>query len=445
MSIFGRLFGRKPDGGEKALSAVSQNQGGWYRVYESFSGAWQQNVEVDFDSVLTHPTVYACMSLIASDIAKVRVRLEEQASPGVWRETTNAAFSPVLRKPNNYQTRLQFFENWVLSRLGHGNTYILKGRDNRGVVTKMWVLDPTLVTPLVTDDGQVFYRLSADNLPGIMEMVTVPDTEMIHDREPCLYHPLVGVSPIAAAGVSAMQGLSIQSNSANFFTNSSMPGGVLEAPGSISQETADRLKTTWNTKFSGENAGKIAVLGDGLSYKQIAMSARDAQMTEQDEGVDRKICTAFKVPPYKVGVGQMPTYDNIQALQVEYYQNALHRRIEDIEESLGLGLKLPTTMRVNLDEKTLLRMDSRAQMEMLKAGTGAGILSPNEGRAELGYGPVDGGDTPYLQEQNWALSDLARRSQLGQAPNQTEPPDPEAVEREINRSAALEIVKGFAA
>lgn len=444
MSFFGRLFGGKSETGEKGLSAVSQNQGGWYRVYESFSGAWQQNVEVDFDSVLTHPTVYACMSLIASDIAKVKVRLEEQTNPGVWREVANPSFSPVLRKPNNYQTRLQFFENWVLSRLGHGNAYVLKGRDNRGVVNRMWVLDPTLVTPLVTDDGQVFYRLSADNLPGIGEMITVPDTEIIHDREPCLYHPLVGVSPIAAGGISAMQGLSIQSNSANFFGNSSMPGGVLEAPGSISQDTADRLKTTWNTKFTGENAGKIAVLGDGLQFRQIAMSARDAQMTEQQANVNLEICTAFHVPPYKVGVGQLPTYDNIQALQVEYYQNALHRRIEDIEESLGLGLNLPAKLRINLDEKSLLRMDSRAQMEMLKAGTGAGILSPNEGRAELGYGPVSGGELPYLQEQNWSLADLSKRGDMTREPTQREEP-PEMDEETQQRVFAALVSKNLAA
>ena len=399
---------------------------------------------MDFDSVLTHPTVYACMTLIASDIAKMRLKLVQQVD-GIWKETENPAFSPVLRKPNNYQTRLQFFENWILSRIGHGNTYVLKGRDARQVVTRLWVLDPQRVQPLVSDDGQVFYRLSLDNLPGLTADVTVPASEIIHDREPCLYHPLVGVSPIAAAGIAAMQGLSIQSNSTNFFGNSSMPGGVLEAPGSISQETADRLKSTWDTKFTGENAGKIAVLGDGLQFKQVSMSARDAQMVEQQKWSDEKIFSALKVPAYKVGVGKLPTYDNIQTLQVEYYQNCLQRRIEDIEAGLGEGLKLPVAMGVEFDVKGLLRMDSRAQMEMLKAGTGAGILSPNEGSAELGYGPVEGGDTPYLQEQNWALSDLARRSQIGQAPNQTETPDPEAVEREFNRSAALEIVKGFAA
>jgi hypothetical protein len=33
----------------------------------------------------------------------------------------------------------------------------------------------------------------------------------------------------------------------------------------------------------------------------------------------------------------------------------------------------------------------------------------NEARATIGLPPVEGGDTPYLQQQNYALSALARR------------------------------------
>ena len=39
-----------------------------------------------------------------------------------------------------------------------------------------------------------------------------------------------------------------------------------------------------------------------------------------------------------------------------------------------------------------------------------GLLSPNEARKKYqGFGPVDGGDTPYLQQQNYGLSALAKR------------------------------------
>jgi hypothetical protein len=56
--------------------------------------------------------------------------LVEQDSNGIWKEVDVAAFSPVLRKPNRYQNRIKFIEQWVVSKLLHGNTYVLKQRDN---------------------------------------------------------------------------------------------------------------------------------------------------------------------------------------------------------------------------------------------------------------------------------------------------------------------------
>src|SRR5688572_23805053 len=104
---------------------VAENRGGWFRILESFSGAWQQNVTVDFNTVLSYSAIYACMTLIAGDVAKLRIKLVEQKK-GIWTEVEgNSPFLPVLRKPNKMQNRIQFLENWILSKLMRGNTYVL--------------------------------------------------------------------------------------------------------------------------------------------------------------------------------------------------------------------------------------------------------------------------------------------------------------------------------
>ena len=46
--------------------------------------------------------------LIAQDIGKVCLRLVTEDANGIWTETENPAFSPVLRKPNRYQTSSSF-------------------------------------------------------------------------------------------------------------------------------------------------------------------------------------------------------------------------------------------------------------------------------------------------------------------------------------------------
>lgn len=403
----------------KALptSPVYENRGGWWPlVRESFTGAWQQNVTVEFNSVLSYHAVYACLTLISSDISKLRVKLVEQDDDGIWSEVAkpSPAFSPVLRKPNRYQNRIQFWESWIMSKLMRGNTYVLKVRDNRGVVTALYVLAPDRVKVLTADDGSVYYELLADNISSIGENVVVPASEIIHDRFNCLFHPLIGTSPIFAAGVAATQGLNIQNNSAVFFGNASRPSGVLTAPGHIDDPIAERLKEAWETKFSGTNAGKVAVLGDGLKYEAMTMSAEESQLIDQLKWTAEVVCSVFHVPPYKIGIGQMPTYNNIQSLNVEYYSQCLQKLIEDaelcVDEGLGIGAGVTTDGRVlgtEFDVDNLLRMDSVTQMDVLEKASG--VMTIDEKRRKLDLKKVNGGGSVYLQQQNFSLEALAKR------------------------------------
>jgi HK97 family phage portal protein len=339
----------------------------------------------------------------------MRLRLVQRDGDGIWSEVDNPAYSPVLRKPNSFQTRIQFWEHWMLSKLSNGNAYVLKGRDSRNVVTSLHVLDPTRVQPLVTEDGEVYYQLSSDNISGLRTQVTVPATEIIHDRMNCLFHPLVGLSPIMAAALAATQGMNIQRDATQFFGNRSMPGGVLTAPGKISDETAARLKASWEERFSGDNVGKVAVLGDGLTFEALRVTAADAQVVEQLKWTSEVVCSVFHVPLYKIGIGAMPAYNNVQALNTEYYSQALQMLIESAELAMDEGLKTGEGLGTEFDICDLLRMDEMTQINVAKEGVGAGIFKPNEARRRLNLKPVEGGDTPYLQQQNYSLAALNKR------------------------------------
>lgn len=404
---------------------------GWFRILESFAGAWQRNVEITLDNVTTHPAIFACTTLIADDISKMRMRLVQQDDDGIWNETQNSSFSPVLRKPNNYQNRIQFFINWLMSLLLHGNTYVLKIRDNRRVVVAMYVLDPQRVEPVVAPNGDVFYRLKKDPLSQLPEeLYVVPASEIIHDRINPLFHPLVGLSPIYACGLAAVQGLNIQNSSTTFFGNGSNPGGVIHVPGSIEQAAADRIKNAWDTGFSGDNAGKVAVLTEGMTYQQMKVSAVDAQLIEQLKWTDEMVCACFHVPPYMVGFGPPPNYNNIEALNQQYYSQCLQVKIESIELCLDEGLDLTTgdvaakRYGTEFDIDDLLRMDSATMMATLEKGKN--YYTPNEGRRRLNLKPKIGGDAIYRQQQDFSLEALAKRDALADPFGKTAPEPPKA-------------------
>ena len=56
-------------------------------------------------------------------------------------------------------------------------------------------------------------------------------------------------------------------------------------------------------------------------------------------------------------------------------------------------------------------MDTATLVESEAKAVGGGIKAPNESRKRLNLKPVKGGDTPYLQQQNFSLAALDRRDQ----------------------------------
>lgn len=410
---------------------VSQSRvGGLFGfIRESFTGAWQRGIQADKLSDLTaFSAVFSCISRISTDIAKLRLRLVEKAPNGIWIEVDRTSpYAVALRKPNNYQNRIQFIVAWLASKLMWGNTYVLKVRDARGIVVAMHVLDPRRVVPLVTPAGDVYYQLASDHLARLAAPnITVPASEIIHDRGVTLYHPLVGVSPIHACAVSATQGNRIQANSALFFQNMSRPSGMITAPGTIDDVTADRLKREWQENFAAGNIGKMAVLGDGLRYEAMTVNADDAQLIEQLKWTVEDVARAFGVPLYKINTGPIPTNNNVEALEGQYYSGCLQILIESIELALdeGLGLSVVTDRHygTEFDLDGLLRMDTATMMDTLGKGVNAGLLAPNEGRAKMNLPPVAGGNTPYLQQQNWSLAQLDKRDIVADKPSTAPPP-----------------------
>lgn len=418
----GELRIAEPEKQKRTLSGVDGGRGWWSlfnNMVASHLGFQTDSPVINNDQVVRQPTVFACLTLIANDIGKLRPKLMEQVER-IWSEITSPAFSPVLRKPNRWQTWQQFITQWVLSLLTEGNAYILKERDKRRVVVALYVLDPTRCRPLVSESGDIFYQLQEDDLSGVFEHLTaVPASEIIHDRINCLFHPLVGLSPIFACGLVATKGLRIEENATRFFANQSQPGGVLTAPSEISDETAARLKAYFEERFTGENAGKVAVLGDGLEYKPMTTNAVDAQLIEQLKWSAAQIAAVFHVPGYLVGAESVPPNNNIEALRIDYYSRCLQTLIEGIEASLdeGLGLLGPMpdgrVLGVELDLSGLLRMDTQTQVAVLKEASGGAFLKIDEARALFGLPAVEGGDTIYKQHQDYPIEMLAKR----------EPPD----------------------
>jgi len=470
MRLFGLEISRTPR--LPALSPPSGTLGGgWFpAVRESFTGAWQQNAPpITTQSALSYFAVYGCVTLIATDIGKLHLRLVAETEDGVWEETSNPAYSPVLRQPNHYQTIVKLVEQWITSKLTAGNAYVLKERDQRGVVSALYVLDPARVTPLIAPDGSVYYGLKRDDLTGVsvgpegaQYDVVVPAREIIHDPMVTLFHPLIGVTPLYACGMAAQMGLTMQTGSEKFFRSGAHPGGVLTTPEGVSKEQVDRWKAEWQEKFSGANVGNVAVLSGGMKYEAMTVNASDSQLIEQLNWTAANVCSAFHVPPQLLDISDAPTSD-LETLLAKYHSQCLQSLLANFEASLDAGLELKAPYGTEFDLDDLIWMVTSVRVKAAADAIGAGALSPNEARFKyFGLGKVEGGDSPMMQQQNFSLKALAQRDadnpfskpapptpapptrpEPEPDPDEDEPPPDEEDEEKEFRAAFLKALDGL--
>jgi phage portal protein BeeE len=126
------------------------------------------------------------------------------------------------------------------------------------------------------------------------------------------------------------------------------------------------LTEYFNENFGGHNSGKIAIIGDNLKYQQMSLSAVDAQLIDQLKLSAEMVCSVFHVPPYKVGIGNMPVQSTVESLNIEYYGQALQRLIEDAESCFDRGIGLANDLGVEFDLDGLLRMDTPSKVNAMR-------------------------------------------------------------------------------
>ena len=412
---------------------TNSNLGGGV-VREPFPGAWQQNVTSPAPPpLLSFSAVYGCVNVISSDIAKLPIKLWRKLPTGGRKLADDHPIHRLLQNPNGYQTHVDFFSYFFVSVLLAGNAYIYVTRDERGVAKRLDVLNPYFVRPLVADTGDIYYQIGASNsLPLVTEIpadgAIVPARDVIHHRIMCVDHPLVGVTPLYAAAMSASVGLRANTSSAEFFANMARPSGILTAPGKVSKDLADRLRTEWDQNYGAGRWGKTAMLGDGLKWERITLSAVDSQLIELLRWGVADLARVYRVPGFLLGDLDKVTFRNSETLMRAYYSGCLQYHLEGVEARLDTAFALASDIELEFDVDAIFRTDLDVRFAAYKEGINTGFLTINEARAQEGLPNVTGGSEPLIQVQYQPLSKLGKEPPTPAAPTPdtpaTEEPSP---------------------
>lgn len=281
-------------------------------------------------------------------------------------------------EPNKEMTSFVFRETLMAHLLLWGNAYAQIIRDGRGYPVSLYPLLPDrmsvdrdsrteqLVYTYQSDKGQV--KLTRDgilHIPGLG------------------FDGLIGYSPIAMAKNAVGLALATEDYGAAFFANGANPGGVLEHPGVIKPEQADRLRESWQTQFGGANAHKVAVLEEGLKFHQMSIPPEQAQFLETRKFQINEIARIFRVPPHMVGDLEKSSFSNIEQQSLEFVKYTLDPWVVRWEQSLHQALVLPSekqTILIKFNLDGLLRGDYQSRMQGYSVGIQNGFYSVNDVR-----------------------------------------------------------------
>ena len=360
---------------------------------------------------MTHAAVASCVTILSQEVARLRIE-HYRSEKDLSRTRLSSSIARLLRTPNPYQTRSDFFLNLMRDLLLSGNCYAIAERNELGTIVAIHPRNNNQVQPwVVPETGEIFYSVMKIDLDRNWDSEQlekmVPARNVLHIRLDTPGHPLIGVTPLTGCQYAVPQGIAIQRDSTSFFTRMSRPSGVLQTPNKMGAEAALRLKKMWEEGLSDNFAGKTAILDNGLVWKPLTLTAADTQLIDQYHMTVNDIAMVYRVPLYMLGDLTKATFSNVEALQKAFQAGSLGFFTEHIEASLDKFFGLSPKEYIEFDmERGIIRTEFETRMNGLTKGVQGGLMTINEARAAENRAPVEGGDQTFLQRQNWPIDML---------------------------------------
>ena len=375
--------------------------------FRFFLGGSTAGKSVTERSAMQMTAVYSCVRILAEAIAGLPLHLYRYNGEGGKEKAIDHPLYRLLHdEPNPEMSSFVFRETLMTHLLLWGNAYAQIIRNGKGEVVALYPLMPNRMTVDRDSSGHLFYsyQTSRDDAPTMKGgSVILKNSDVLHI--PGLgFDGLVGYSPIAMAKNAIGLAIATEEYGAKFFANGATPGGLLEYPGVV--KDPERVRDSWNRGFSGsQNAGKVAILEEGMKYTPISIAPEQAQFLETRKFQINEIARIFRVPPHMVGDLEKSSFSNIEQQSLEFVKYTLDPWVVRWEQSLSRALFTP-------DEKTcyffkfnlegLLRGDYQSRMNGYATARQNGWMSANDIREleNLDRIPEEDGGDLYLINGN---------------------------------------------
>lgn len=392
-----------------------QNPAQWFYDFLTGGGKSATGVSVNEHTAMYNATVFACVRIISETIASLPLHVYKRLvdTGGKVRAPDHPLYSVLHDIANDEMSAFTFWE----TIMGHvplwGNGYAEIERDGAGRVIGLWPLLPHNTMMIRSQrDGQLYYQTI---IPKTNEQVMLPAYRVLHIPG-LAFDGLTGYSVIRMAREAVGLAMATEEYGARFFGNGARPGGVLEHPGKPSENARTNLRTSWNEMHGGlSNQHRIALLEEGITYKQIGIPPEDAQFLQTRKYQKHEIAQIFRIPPHMLAELERSTHNNIEQQSIEFVTHTIRPWLVRIEKAMLMKLFTPSERKAFFAEFNvdgLLRGDIFSRYQALQIARQNGIINADEWRQMENMNPQpDGQGQIYLANSAMKPVDMLGKAQ----------------------------------
>jgi HK97 family phage portal protein len=278
--------------------------------------------------------LFAIVSRLAESTAGAQWRLYRTSRGGERVEVTDHLALRVLERPNPFTTRQELIESGQQHFELVGETVLVVARDPRATFPmELWNVRPDRITvvPSRTDFIAGYVYTSPDG-----EQVPLAREEVIFLRHPNPLDPYRGMGAVQTV-LNHLDGEKYSAEwNRNFFVNGAVPGGVIEVEVRLSDAEFDEMTERWKEQHQGvANAGRVAFLEGGATYKPVLFTQKDMQFTELSVLGDDKVRRAFGFPKPMLGDTEDSNRAVAQAAEYVFAKWLIEPRLERWKQALN--------------------------------------------------------------------------------------------------------------
>ena len=333
---------------------------------------------------LSQSAFFAAVNLISNSVAEMHWETKSKADIDIPK---NFYIDHIF--DNSLLSQFMMTKNLILDVLLHGNGYAYIERDNSG--------KPINLIYLPYGQANIVYNKATGILlyqaPAVSSSLIEP-INMIHLR----MHAADGIegrSIISFASNAIKLASSADKAAQEYFNSGLTVKGILSTSSPrLTKEQREAIRSAWAESQMSGGVG-IPVLEQGMSYQSISSNSKDAELLETRLFSVQEVSRFFNISPVLLGDLSKSSYNSIEQAMIQFTVNCLAPYIINLEQEINKKLILPSDQNkfyIDIVEEDIIKTDKQSQVSYLSTLVDKGIITRNEARKQLGFGPVEGGD-----------------------------------------------------